>query len=38
METIKLYIQKFKEWQFKHPAKFIFLLGFLVGFIIRGLL
>jgi hypothetical protein len=37
METLKKYIDKIKEWQFKHPAKFVFILGVFVGFILRSL-
>jgi hypothetical protein len=33
MNTIKLIIDKIKTWQYRHPVKFIFCLGFIFGFI-----
>ena len=37
METITKYIEQIKSWSFLHPLRFIFILGFISGFIIRGL-
>lgn len=37
METITNYIEQIKNWAFLHPLRFMFTLGFISGFIIRGL-
>jgi uncharacterized integral membrane protein len=38
MDTLKHSIAKFKQWQYDHPAKFIFLFGFVTGFILGVIL
>jgi hypothetical protein len=38
METIKLYVELIKTWSKQHPVKFVFILGFIAGFIIRGII
>jgi hypothetical protein len=37
MENILLYVSKIKNWSKLNPVKFVFILGFIFGFIVRGL-
>lgn len=38
MKTISEYIKKIKVWSKAHPVRFAFVLGFIVGFIIKGVI
>lgn len=36
MKTISEYIEKIKVWSKAHPIRASFVLGFIVGFIVKG--
>jgi hypothetical protein len=38
METLSTIVKKVKTWTKEHPSQFIFVLGFIFGFIIKMIL